>query len=113
MASNLIYVVTAYRWGLRDNHSYVVGAYLDKKLAKIVAREHVGYRGNKYGCEVIECNAECKIEFEEGNANEKAVFYEECPNWGNGVGMPSRTPVDHEKWLKIHEIYEKVIQRKK
>lgn len=49
-----IYVVTAYRWGQRHNHSYVVGAYSTEEQAREVAREEERSRGgNKYECEVV------------------------------------------------------------
>lgn len=49
-----VYVVTAYRWGNRGNHSYVVGVRTKKKDAKALAEFEAGYRGNKYECEVVE-----------------------------------------------------------
>jgi hypothetical protein len=49
-----IYVVTAYRWGDRNNHSYVLGAF--NKITKAVkcADSHAQYRGGKYACVVDE-----------------------------------------------------------
>ena len=49
-----IFVVTAYRWGDREAHSYVVGAYDNSDLAKEAADNECKYRGGKYECEVIE-----------------------------------------------------------
>lgn len=49
----VMFVVTAYRWGGRENHSYVVGVYSSKEKAKSVALEHHKYRGGKYDCEVM------------------------------------------------------------
>ena len=52
---NKIYVVTMYRWGDRESHSYVHGVYTDKDLAIEHARREQGYRGgNKYFPEVLE-----------------------------------------------------------
>jgi hypothetical protein len=49
-----IYIVTAYRWGDRECHSYIVGAFLDKKIAIDAAEKEEEYRGgNKYKCQVI------------------------------------------------------------
>ena len=50
-----IYTVTAYRFGNRESHSYVVTATTDKEFA-IKKAEEEEYRrgGNKYQCEVIE-----------------------------------------------------------
>lgn len=73
------YVVTAYRWGQRNGHSYVVGAYTTQAEAERRAKEHVDYRGGKYGCEVVE--AECWEE--SGNENPaRQVAYFECPYYG-------------------------------
>jgi hypothetical protein len=49
-----VYTVHAYRWGDRENHSYLVGVY-SKKLAAIKAGEATTeWRGGKYECEVIQ-----------------------------------------------------------
>ncbi len=53
MSGIAVYVVTAYRAGQRDNHSYVVGAELDAESAKAVADAETAARGGKYGAEVI------------------------------------------------------------
>ncbi len=57
-----IYVVSAYRFGNRNNHSYVLGVYKKKAQAIKRADAHNLYRGGKYVCEV-----EC---FEVDNHNE-------------------------------------------
>jgi hypothetical protein len=51
---HLMYVVTAYRWGSRDEHSYVVGACLKKLSAVKLAEQEETNRGFKYMCEVLE-----------------------------------------------------------
>jgi len=58
--SSEIYTVTAYRWGDRENHSYIVGAFQvpgdnDKAeaLALDAAVEESNYRGGKYECEIL------------------------------------------------------------
>lgn len=56
MKKNKFYVVNAYRWGERENHSYFVGICNRKEKAIKMAKEHEGDRGLKYECEVIECN---------------------------------------------------------
>ena len=48
----IIYVVTAYRYGDRDKHSYVVGAYDNLVDANTQARREEMYRGGKYECEI-------------------------------------------------------------
>lgn len=50
-----IYIVTAYRWGERENHSYPLGVFTKKSKAIKCADEHTEYRGRKYGCFVEKC----------------------------------------------------------
>lgn len=47
------YVVTAYRWGNHELHSYVVGAFDSFDLAKKAAEYEEVCRGGKYDCEII------------------------------------------------------------
>lgn len=49
-----IHIVTAYRWGDHENHSYIVGAYSNKVKAIRAASTEEDYRGGKYTCEVVE-----------------------------------------------------------
>lgn len=59
-----MYVVIAYRWGERGNHSYTLGIF-DKKMAAIkCAESHTKYRGGKYGCVVEAFNLNEYIEDE-------------------------------------------------
>lgn len=49
-----IYVVTMYRWGDNENHSYVVGAFVDDPDKAIrLGKEMMEYRGRKYEPEVV------------------------------------------------------------
>jgi len=48
-----VYIVTAYRWGNKEAHSYVVGAFDVKEVAVNQANYEKEYRGGKYECEVI------------------------------------------------------------
>ncbi len=50
-----IYIVTAYRWGDRSDHSYNLGVFQEKHRAKEVAESHRNYRGGKYACVVDKC----------------------------------------------------------
>lgn len=50
-----IFVVTAYRWGLRDDHSYVVGAFQTATAAKRAAKAQAAHRGGKYSMEIVRC----------------------------------------------------------
>ena len=43
-----------YRWGERDNHSYLLGVFDSKHKAKEMGNEHSEYRGNKYEPEIVE-----------------------------------------------------------
>lgn len=45
---NLVYVVTMYRWGSREGHSYLVGVFYDLEKAKIEAEKEREHRGGKY-----------------------------------------------------------------
>lgn len=50
-----VYVVTAYRFGDRENHSYVVGVFSTHALAMEASEIEQTWRGgNKYFCEVDE-----------------------------------------------------------
>jgi hypothetical protein len=46
----IIYIVEAFRWGDKENHSYVIGCWDNIELAKKAAIEHAEYRGGKYQC---------------------------------------------------------------
>ena len=48
-----VYVVTAYRWGDRERHSYVVGVYSTEGAARRAAEAEEGQRGGKYECEIL------------------------------------------------------------
>lgn len=49
------FVVIAYRYGMRDAHSYLVAVCDNLEDAQDAAEKEVSYRGGKYGCEVVEC----------------------------------------------------------
>jgi hypothetical protein len=51
---NKVYVVTMYKCGDRNNHSYLLGVFTKKNHALEMADEHEEYRGNKYDAEIIE-----------------------------------------------------------
>lgn len=52
MAKEKIYIVTAFRYGKRDNHSYISGVFSKKQQAIKDASEEADYRGGKYSCQV-------------------------------------------------------------
>ena len=47
-----IYIVEAWRWGDREDHSYVLGCWDNLEEAKKIAVDHAHYRGGKYQCVV-------------------------------------------------------------
>lgn len=53
MVSEVIYTVTAYRWGDREMHSYMVGVYFDEKKARRDTEIEEERRSGKYICEII------------------------------------------------------------
>jgi len=61
-----IYVITMYRFGNRNKHSYVLGAYSSKKKAIKYARIEEADRGEKYKAEILKI----KINKEYDNVNE-------------------------------------------
>lgn len=52
----MIYIVTAHRWGWLNTPMYHVWAGEDRARAEAVASAEVIERGDKYGCQVIECD---------------------------------------------------------
>ena len=54
MENNKMYVVTAYRWGVVENHSYVVGIYSNNEKATNASGIEYCNRGGKYECHVTE-----------------------------------------------------------
>lgn len=49
----IVFVCTAYRWGEREKHSYVVGVFDELERAVEAAIAEREWRGGKYECEVI------------------------------------------------------------
>lgn len=55
-----IYVVTMYRYGNHENHSYVLGAWSKKAKAQDEGLAEQKYRGDKYKPEITEWEVEYK-----------------------------------------------------
>lgn len=55
MEHEKIYVVEARRWGIKENHSYVVSCYYDIDKAIESAKLEHKHQGNKYKVVVNEC----------------------------------------------------------
>ena len=56
-----VFVVTAYRYGDKESHSYVLGVFEQRHLAIESAEQERDYRGGKYYCEVLEVELDiCK-----------------------------------------------------
>lgn len=68
-----IYVVTMYRWGNPENHSYVIGAYSTLALAVEAGKEEEQYRGNKYEATIAERALDTSYDRE--GAIEKAAYH--------------------------------------
>jgi hypothetical protein len=51
----MIYIVTAHRWGWLNAPMYHVWAGEDRPRAEQLAQEEVVGRGDKYGCQVLQC----------------------------------------------------------
>lgn len=66
-----VYTVHAYRWGNRENHSYIVGVYSKKHAALMAANTEEDFRGGKYVCEVLEWQMDSGQE--SGNDNERKL----------------------------------------
>ena len=49
-----VYLVTAYRYGDKESHSYVIGIFDNKKNSIMAAKTEENWRGGKYDCEVLE-----------------------------------------------------------
>lgn len=61
-----VYVVTAYRFGDRERHSYVVGVFTSPELAIDIAEQVPDERAGKYYAEVLKfgLNKSCNEEFD-------------------------------------------------
>lgn len=64
-----MYAVIAYRWGLRDCHSYLFKIVNCASVARRLCHQVVDDRGGKYGAEVVD---------EDG----KQIYYVESPYFG-------------------------------
>lgn len=67
-----LFVATAYRWGERENHSYVVGVFSTKERAEYAADVEYTWRGcGKYECKIDE------VSLDEINA-EADAYHKSC-----------------------------------
>jgi len=53
MESITMYVVTMYRGGDHEKHSYPVGVYTTYEAAKIAGRQEESWRGGKYKADIV------------------------------------------------------------
>ena len=51
--SKLVFVVTMYRYGDRERHSYVLGVFSNENIAHEYGEKEKEYRGGKYEFEII------------------------------------------------------------
>ena len=61
-----VYVVTAYRFGDRESHSYVVGSFSSLEKAGCAALEERDIRGGKYSCEIVIADIDEKYDVLDG-----------------------------------------------
>lgn len=80
-----VYVVTAYRFGDRERHSYVVGVFTNPELAIEVAEQVPDERAGKYYAEVLRFKLN-SIDNEEFDAVWPLSRYDEIKKlYGEGV----------------------------
>ena len=48
-----VYIVTMYRWGSKEDHSYVLGCYSKKSKALLECENEEIHRNQKYSGEVV------------------------------------------------------------
>lgn len=53
-SKGMVYVTTMYRWGERENHSYIIYVGIKKNKAIKVGEDESNYRGGKYWPEILE-----------------------------------------------------------
>ena len=73
-----VYVVTMYRWGDRDNHSYVVGAYTTEEKATEAGLQEEQCRGGKYAHEIVSCRIDQLWDMD----NRPQIIYAADSFWG-------------------------------
>ena len=56
-----VYVVMMYRWGNRENHSYVVGVFSTEEKAIEAAQEEDNNRARKYDPEILEVTIDTRL----------------------------------------------------
>lgn len=91
-----VFVVTAYRWGQRNAHSYVVGCFPNLLEAKKCADDYMDYRGGKYGCEVCETYPWSEAA-EDSEEKTRQVYYVESPYYGMAGDSGHFHPADRNK----------------
>jgi hypothetical protein len=70
MGEQMIYIVTAHRWGWLNAPMYHVWAGEDRAKAEKLAQEEAAGRGDKYGCQVVQC-----IETDEAMRFEPVAYF--------------------------------------
>ena len=56
-----VYVVTMYRFGNRESHSYVLGAYSSHDIAEQHAKVEKEWRAGKYSGEVLKLTVDSEV----------------------------------------------------
>jgi hypothetical protein len=85
-----IYVVTMYRWGCTENHSYIVGAFNKHSDALLAAENNEKYRECKYRADI----AELKIDIDYTEQIEKINHY----NFDRAICSNCQSEVCSKRW---------------
>lgn len=56
-----VYIIEAYKWGVMNEHHFVVNALCNKKEAIKYAKWYHEHRDNKYGLKISRYNSEGKV----------------------------------------------------
>lgn len=76
-----VYIVTAYRWGDEERHSYVVGACSTLEEAIGMKRAQEDWRGGKYSCGIVRCGIDqCVPQWSETDPPDWLVLPTHNPN---------------------------------
>ncbi len=83
----MIYIVTAHRWGWLNAPMYHVWAGHDRSTAEALARGEVIGRGDKVGCQVLECTKEAGEMRFKRVAYFPSTYHEQAPHYSPYIAM--------------------------
>lgn len=111
MTQKTFFVVTAYRWGWTNNHSFVVHVGDDEEAACNAAIAENTTSGGKYGCEVLQYPEEASVLYRSSSRGEDRPYYNHRIALFEDVGrevvteLESESPRQVSAW--IIEVWEK------